>query len=113
MNLNIASTTPNAVLSEIRDGWENDEWGSLEEEPAEEMEELNHHQNTSRSNSNSSSAANNNTESNISPIKNNINDMKINTNSKLMMDLRVESLDLVMSTKFKINSFNIIKSQKQ
>lgn len=81
MNLNITSTTPNAVLSEIRDGWENDEWGSLEEEPAEEMEELNHHQNTSRSNSNSSSAANNNTENNISPIKNNIHDMKINTNS--------------------------------
>ena len=82
--MNSTSTTiVNSALTEIRDGWDNDEWGSLEEEPAiEELEEQNHHQNTSRSNSNSSSAANNNTENNISPIKNTINDMKItNSNS--------------------------------
>lgn len=61
-------------VNDNRDGWENDEWGSLEEEPAnEELEEkLSHDLNHltasgSNSNSHSSSGAYNN---NISPTKN-------------------------------------------
>lgn len=73
--VNIAATT----VSEGRDGWENDEWGSLEEEPAnEELEEkanndMNHAA-ASRSNSNSQSSSavyNNNSVNDISPIRNN------------------------------------------
>lgn len=76
MNNAMAATTVN----DIRDGWENDEWGSLEEEPAnEELEEkanndMNHHASGSRSNSNSHSSSgiyNNNIVNNVSPIKNN------------------------------------------
>lgn len=68
------------TVNDIRDGWENDEWGSLEEEPAnEELEEkanndMNHHASGSRSNSNSHSSSgiyNNNIVNNLSPIKNN------------------------------------------
>lgn len=74
-NSPVAATTVN----DIRDGWDNDEWGSLEEEPAnEELEEkanndMNHHASASRSNSNSHSSGvyNNNTMNNISPTKNN------------------------------------------
>lgn len=72
----IAATTVN----DIRDGWENDEWGSLEEEPAnEELEEKENietnHLTASRSNSNSqshsSSGVYNNNIVNNSPSKNN------------------------------------------
>ena len=49
----------NSVCNDNRDGWDNDEWGSLEEEPNEEIEEksneLNNHHDSSRSNSNSHS----------------------------------------------------------
>lgn len=70
-----------ALVSDVRDGWENDEWGSLEEEPAnEELEEkANNEMNhliASRSNSNSQSHSssgvyNNNIVNNISPSRNN------------------------------------------
>ena len=72
----MAATTAN----DIRDGWENDEWGSLEEEPAnEELEEKENETNhlvASRSNSNSQSHSssgvyNNNIVNNISTSKNN------------------------------------------
>lgn len=70
-----------ALVNDARDGWENDEWGSLEEEPAnEELEEkanseMNHLV-ASRSNSNSQSHSssgiyNNNIVNNISPTRNN------------------------------------------
>lgn len=69
------------VVNDIRDGWDNDEWGSLEEEPAiEELEEKENndtnHLVASRSNSNSHSNSssgvyNNNIVNNISPSKNN------------------------------------------
>jgi SCY1-like protein 1 len=61
-----------------RDGWDNDEWGSLEEEPAnEELEEKENenHLTASRSNSNSQSHSssaisnNNGAVNNISPTK--------------------------------------------
>lgn len=65
-------------VNDIRDGWENDEWGSLEEEPAnEELEEKanndTNHVAASRSNSNSHSSGvyNNNIVNNVSPTKNN------------------------------------------
>lgn len=76
MTAPITSTTPN----DIRDGWDNEEWGSLEEEPAnEELEEKENndknHLTASRSNSNShstssSSPYNNNVVNNTSPTKN-------------------------------------------
>lgn len=70
-----------ALVNDARDGWENDEWGSLEEEPAnEELEEKANsemnHLIASRSNSNSQSHSssgvyNNNIVNNISPTRNN------------------------------------------
>lgn len=75
--VNIVATT----ISDGRDGWENDEWGSLEEEPAnEELEEKSNndmnHIAASRSNSNSQSHSssavyNNNSVNDISPSRNN------------------------------------------
>jgi len=80
------NATGNALASspatDIRDGWENDEWGSLEEEPAnEELEEKENEKQTnhvaaSRSNSNSHSSSlgissNNNLINNVSPSRNN------------------------------------------
>lgn len=80
VNVQNASTTPN----DNRDGWDNEDWGSLEEEPAnEELEEKSNemnHATASRSNSNSNSQShsstsggiyNNNIMNNISPTKNN------------------------------------------
>lgn len=64
-------------LSDNRDGWDNDEWGSLEEEPNEELEEqtneINNHHDSSRSNSNSHSHStpNNNLVNHNSPAHNN------------------------------------------
>ena len=86
---------PTTTVTDIRDGWENEEWGSLEEEPAnEELEEkANHDSNhlaASRSNSNSQSHSssggvyNNNTMNNISPTKNgsgNGGDILLNSSS--------------------------------
>lgn len=70
-----------ALVNDARDGWENDEWGNLEEEPAnEELEEKStnemNHLVASRSNSNSQSHSssgiyNNNIVNNISPTRNN------------------------------------------
>lgn len=60
-----------------RDGWDNEDWGSLEEEPAnEELEEKNdtNHVAASRSNSNSQSHSSTSVgiyNNNISPTKNN------------------------------------------
>lgn len=77
MNAALVATT----VIDGRDGWENDEWGSLEEEPAnEELEEkanndMNHIA-ASRSNSNSQSHSssavyNNNSVNDISPTRKN------------------------------------------
>jgi hypothetical protein len=78
MNVAVAAKT---VSDPNRDGWENDEWGSLEEEPAnEELEEKANsdmnHLSASRSNSNSQSnsssgVCNNNIVSSQSPTRNN------------------------------------------
>lgn len=80
MNSNpMVSTT--AAPNENRDGWDNEDWGSLEEEPVnEELEEKAsndmNHISASRSNSNSQShsssvgAYNNNMSNNVSPSKN-------------------------------------------
>lgn len=77
-NLNMSSTMAATTVNDpIRDGWENDEWGSLEEEPAnEELEEKANHINASRSNSNSQSHSssgvyNNNITNSLSPTRNN------------------------------------------
>lgn len=77
-NIQNASATS---ANDGRDGWDNEDWGSLEEEPAnEELEEKNdmNHTTASRSNSNSQSHSstsggvyNNNIMNNISPTKNN------------------------------------------
>jgi SCY1-like protein 1 len=76
LNMNVVAST--TVSDPVRDGWENDEWGSLEEEPAnEELEEKenhgNNHVNASRSNSNSHSSGvyNNNITNSLSPTRNN------------------------------------------
>lgn len=79
MNATIAAAT--IVSDPVRDGWENDEWGSLEEEPAnEELEEKGNndmnHVAASRSNSNSQSHSssgvyNNNIVNSLSPTRNN------------------------------------------
>lgn len=90
-------TTMTTIANDIRDGWENDEWGSLEEEPTiEELEEkandMNHHSSASRSNSNSQSHSssgnhNNNVLNNISPSRDNgssgdgDNTLNVNSNS--------------------------------
>lgn len=79
-NIQNAST----VNNDGRDGWDNEDWGSLEEEPAnEELEEKTtnndmNHTAASRSNSNSQSHSstsggiyNNNIMNNTSPTKNN------------------------------------------
>lgn len=80
LNMNVASNTlAVSKVNDGRDGWENDEWGSLEEEPTnEELEEKENenHLTASRSNSNSqshssSAVSNNNGGNNISPTKNN------------------------------------------
>jgi SCY1-like protein 1 len=78
MNVAVAAKT---VSDPNRDGWENDEWGSLEEEPAnEELEEKANndmnHLSASRSNSNSQSnsssgVCNNNIVNSQSPTRNN------------------------------------------
>lgn len=81
----LTSTTPN----DIRDGWDNDEWGSLEEEPAiEELEEKENndtnHLIASRSNSNSNSSSghyNNNVVNNTNAIKNGDGDTLLNSSS--------------------------------
>lgn len=81
MNINAANNLlAVSAVNDNRDGWDNDEWGSLEEEPAnEELEEKENndmnHIKESRSNSNSQSASstgiyNNNIASNTSPSKN-------------------------------------------
>lgn len=81
LTLNIANNAlAVTAVNDTRDGWENDEWGSLEEEPAnEELEEKENndtnHIKESRSNSNSQSHSssgvyNNNIANNISPAKN-------------------------------------------
>lgn len=90
-----ANNIPNAtatIVTDGRDGWDNEDWGSLEEEPAnEELEEkanndMNHIA-ASRSNSNSHSSTsggvyNNNIMNNISPTKNNgDNNMTTSANS--------------------------------
>lgn len=79
LNMSAVNVTMTLPIVSDRDGWENDEWGSLEEEPVnEELEEkANHDTNhlvASRSNSNShssSGAYNNNIVNNVSPSKNN------------------------------------------
>lgn len=78
VNLNLnAPMAVTTVNDPTRDGWENDEWGSLEEEPAnEELEEKANHVNASRSNSNSQSHSssgvyNNNVTNSLSPTRNN------------------------------------------
>lgn len=90
MNSNVMATSTSA--NENRDGWDNEDWGSLEEEPAnEELEEkanndLNHIT-ASRSNSNSQSHSssmgvyNNNISNDVSPIKNNGDDTTTQHNS--------------------------------
>jgi hypothetical protein len=81
LNINAANNLlAVSAVSDNRDGWENDEWGSLEEEPAnEELEEKENndtnHIKESRSNSNSQSHSstgiyNNNIANNSSPSKN-------------------------------------------
>jgi hypothetical protein len=89
------STNIITITNDIRDGWENDEWGSLEEETTiEELEEkvndMNHHSSASRSNSNSQSHSssgnhNNNVLNNISPSRDNgsnsDNLLNVNSNS--------------------------------
>lgn len=76
-NTMVSATLPN----ENRDGWDNEDWGSLEEEPVnEELEEKAsndmNHASASRSNSNSQSHSssmgvyNNNISNNVSPSKN-------------------------------------------
>jgi hypothetical protein len=81
LNINAANNLlAVSAVSDTRDGWENDEWGSLEEEPAnEELEEKenndSNHIKESRSNSNSQSHSstgiyNNNIANNTSPSKN-------------------------------------------
>lgn len=83
---------PTIVNNDIRDGWDNDEWGSLEEEPViEELEEklndMNHHSPASRSNSNSHSSSgnhHNNNHNSVSPSKDNGSsggDNMLNSNS--------------------------------
>lgn len=82
LTLNVSSVMSTAVVNDGRDGWDNDEWGNLEEEPAnEELEErANHdsnHLSASRSNSNSqahsqsSSGGHNNNVNGGSPVQNN------------------------------------------
>jgi SCY1-like protein 1 len=82
LNMNSAATP---TVNETRDGWDNEDWGSLEEEPAnEELEEKAtnemNHISASRSNSNSHSHSssmgiyNNNITNNVSPTKNNGDD---------------------------------------
>lgn len=81
---------PTIVNNDIRDAWDNDEWGSLEEEPViEELEEksndMNHHSPASRSNSNSHSSSGNHHNNNhsVSPSKDNgsSGDNLLNSNS--------------------------------
>lgn len=71
-SLNITSGDPANLGGDIRDGWENDEWASLEEEA--ELEEKannigNNHIEASRSNSNSNSNSVTNNNHNNSPAK--------------------------------------------
>lgn len=82
MSANIQNTSV-VSANDGRDGWDNEDWGSLEEEPNEELEEKGtndmNHITASRSNSNSQSHSstsgsgihNNNIMNNISPTKNN------------------------------------------
>lgn len=82
MNTTTMITTTAAAPIENRDGWDNEDWGSLEEEPVnEELEEKAsnemNHISASRSNSNSQSHSssmgvvyNNNISNNVSPSKN-------------------------------------------
>lgn len=85
LNMNSNAMASPASGNENRDGWDNEDWGSLEEEPAnEELEEKTtndmNHITTSRSNSNSQSHSssigiyNNNMSNNVSPTKNNGDD---------------------------------------
>jgi hypothetical protein len=95
-HVNSSNLTTTIANHDIRDGWDNDEWGSLEEEPTiEELEEkaneMNHHSSASRSNSNSQSHSssgnhNNNVLNNISPSRDNNgsngdNSLNVNSNS--------------------------------
>lgn len=94
-NNHVSSTNTSTMANDIRDGWENDEWGSLEEEPTiEELEEKANemnHSSASRSNSNSHSHSssgnhNNNVLNNVSPsrdtsIQNGDNLLNVNSNS--------------------------------
>jgi hypothetical protein len=79
MSANIQNTSATTV-NDGRDGWDNEDWGSLEEanEELEEKENDMNHIPASRSNSNSQSHSstsggiyNNNIMNNISPTKNN------------------------------------------
>lgn len=83
-NLHIHSATLAAttVSDPTRDGWENDEWGSLEEEPAnEELEEKSNHVNASRSNSNSQSHSSSGVYNNNIVSKNGDGDTLLNSSS--------------------------------
>lgn len=96
MSANVQSAS--ATANDGRDGWDHEDWGSLEEEANEELEEKAtnndmNHITASRSNSNSQSHSstsggvyNNNIMNNISPTKNNGDNTTINSSANSNWD---------------------------